>query len=316
MFPLRVVVFGSTGFIGKALCGFLLAHGHEVFEVSSRAGHFDGVTGRLSCKVPRRVDVGVFLAQSPYWKDGNLNLRHLWGVNVGAAIDAATEVLSAGGKRFIYASSGSVYHSSFEPLKETSRLCRNQAYALSKIHGEESLSLPPIGLETTAVRLFTVYGRGQADRFFPRLVSTVTSGEPVKLQPRTEGAKDPLGMRLSMCHVRDVCAVIEQLIPVIGVPVVNVASPEVTSVGQLAGAIGERLGRRPSFENVSTPRIGDLVADCSELARVVQHEFLSIEDGIALSLDGPNDDLEVWPGAHGQAAARNGGTSRSPSARR
>src|SRR5262245_16385016 len=103
---MKVAVIGSGGFIGRALTRVLAAGGVEVVPISSASdGAFDENTGVIAERFLRetKLDVVVYLAQSPYYREMPHRAAHLWGVNVVSAIKAGEWARTCGATRFIYA---------------------------------------------------------------------------------------------------------------------------------------------------------------------------------------------------------------------
>jgi len=282
----KVVVIGAGGYLGRAVSARLEAHGHAVVRLSSQSGDFDTDTGLLlpTAKLAS-VDAGVYLAQSPYWHAARVRAGHLWNVNVVSALRASTRIADAGGGRFLYASTGNVYEPGFAPHAETDSLDRSSAYSLSKIHAEEGLAVVAGGLDVSVLRLFGIFGPGQQGRLFPRLCESIGAGRPVVLQP-AEGDDEPLGLRLSMCHVEDAAEVIVGLLPLHGCPRLNVAAPQPTSLFMLAKQIGRNIGRAPVYQRVEEPRAADFIADTGLLRSLRLHDFPSLAERVSMSCVG------------------------------
>lgn len=273
---MRVAVFGSGGFVGRALCAELMAQGHDVVPLSTKTGAFSPESGLLLLDdTTIQCDAGIYLAQSPFWRSENLNWDHLWNVNVLSARKALDLVRKGGACRFIYTSTGSVYAPSFEPLTESSTLDRSEPYKLSKIQAEEILlATVESHLAVTIARLFTVVGPGQRDRLLPTLHELVMRDQPIKLQPSSDDDCPTDGLRLSLVDVYDVACCLVELLKVRDCPVVNVAASEPTSIFDIASTIGRQHHKKPIFQRTDPSRNGDLVASTEVLERSVNHRFL------------------------------------------
>ncbi|MDP1878058.1 MAG: NAD(P)-dependent oxidoreductase [Actinomycetota bacterium] len=280
---MRVAVVGAGGFLGRALCSRLEVLGHSVVRLSSKSGDFEAGSGLLTTpRLPDGIDAGVYLAQSPHGRSGPERADHLWNVNVTSALRAHRLVAAAGGYRFLYASTGSVYAPAFAAHRESDPVDRSSAYPLSKIHAEEALALDAGDVDVSVLRLFGIFGAGQHARLFPRLCEAIRAERPVDLFPAAAGAQDR-GLRLSLCHVDDAVDVIIALLPVLGLPRVNVAAPAPTTMYDLAREIGRNLGCPPHFSYAPEPRTCDLLADTSLLAGLRVHDFPPLADRIAMS---------------------------------
>jgi nucleoside-diphosphate-sugar epimerase len=277
------MVIGASGFLGGQLCTELAAGGAQVLRASSSAGTgIDPATGLLPADfcVPPATDAVVYLAQSPYSRRMPEMASHFLGVNTFSPADAAVRAAAAGAKRFVYASTGNVYQPSFAPLKETAQLRRDNWYALSKIHAEETLALMQGVIDVTSVRIFGLYGPGQTERLIPRLVDAVASAQPVMLEPKSANAAPDGGLRISLLHVRDAARIIVALIGVRAVPLLNLASDEALDIREISSLIGERLGVAPIYRAAPAARQGDMIADIGLLQRSLAPSFTSFRAGV------------------------------------
>ena len=279
------VVIGAGGFIGRRITATLA--GGNVYPVSSAQAAFDehGLLRVDTLDAPDGVDAVIYLSQSPRYRDLPQSADHLWSVNVVSAIRAAEWARRRGAGRFIYASSGTVYAPGFDPHGEDEPLRRDQWYALSKVHAEEALAPFTTGLSVTCVRLFGVYGPHQQGKLVANLIASIRRGDSVHLQPHPTNPDDHDGMRLSLIHVDDAAKAIVDLIAHREVGVVNLASPEVLSIRQIASTIGERLGRQPAFETAAVAREGDVIANVSRLLALMPRPFATLASSIEAVID-------------------------------
>jgi nucleoside-diphosphate-sugar epimerase len=295
---MRVLVVGSGGFIGRRLVARLLSASIDVRQATSQqSGGIDPATGLLSPSfaVPAGTSAVVYLAQSPHYRQTPTLAQHLLNVNVVSAVRVAELARAAGVRHFLYASTGSVYAPSFEPLVETAPVRRDGWYSLSKVMAEEALALFRNDLDMTVVRPFGVYGPGQSSMLVARLIAAVGSGEEITLQRHPHAADDRDGLRISLCYVDDAVRILESLVHGAGPPVLNLAGPKAVSIRELAETIGQVLGRSPKLQLVDRVREGDLIADISRLRTAVSAlEFTPLPQGICQTV--------AWS-RHAEAAA-------------
>ena len=262
--------------------------GADVVASSSKDGTgMDPETGLFPPQfaVPPGTGAVFYLAQSPHYREGCDRAPHVLNVNTVSATRVAGMAARAGVRKFIYASTGNVYAPGFSPHAESAALHRDTWYELSKVHAEEALALFRDQLDVAVVRLFGVYGPGQSGRLVPTLASAVASGKPIVIERNPTDPSDLGGFRISLCYVEDAVRILAALLDCERVPVLNVAGDEVLNMRQIATAIGNAMGRPPSFDVTTRPRGGDLVADISLLKRLLQPQFTPFEIGLHHMLD-------------------------------
>jgi UDP-glucose 4-epimerase len=290
---MKVIIFGSKGYLGRHLTAQLESEGLEFDQVSSQDGSgIDPITGLLPQNFEISADAEttvVYLSQSPRFRDVPHEAPHILAVNTHSAICAATAAFKAGVRRFIYISTGTVYAPSFSPLDETAPVRRDTWYTLSKLHAEETLQLFRESMEIIVVRPFTLYGPTQTGRLIPNLIDSVRSHRPISINPRKQPShpdnQSDGGLRISLCHISDAVRVILHLIHFGGPGLLNLASPEAPSIRELAEMIGTYLGITPQFEIINRRREYDLVADITLLRQTIPHSFIPLESGLKEIVD-------------------------------
>jgi UDP-glucose 4-epimerase len=285
---MKVIVFGSAGYLGSRLVARLAEEGIESRGVSSLDGTgIEPTTGLLppDFELPDAAGATVvYLSQSPRFRQVPAEAPHVMAVNSLSAVKAAVAATRAGARRFIYVSTGTVYAPSYQPLTEDSPVRRDNWYALTKLHGEEGVCLFRDQLEVVIVRPFAIYGPAQTGRLVPNLVDAIREGRRITIQSRAvpdgldgfEGG----GLRISLCHIDDAVSVFLHLIHEGGPGVINLAGPEALSIREISEAIGRRLEKVPVFERSEVKRDFDLIADVTRLNRMVQHSYISFEEGL------------------------------------
>lgn len=290
---MKVIIFGSKGYLGHHLTAQFKTEGLEFEQVSSQDGSgIDPTSGLLPVNFEINADAEttvVYLSQSPRFRDVPHEAPHILAVNTYSAICAATAAFKAGVRRFIYISTGTVYAPSFSPLDETAPVRRDTWYTLSKLHAEEALQLFRDSMEIIVVRPFTLYGPAQTGRLVPNLIDSVRSQRSVSINPRKQAGhpddQSDGGLRISLCHISDAVRVILHLIRFGGPGLLNLASPESPTIRQLAEMIGTYLGIPPQFEIMKRRREYDLVADISLLRQSIPHFFIPLESGLKEIVD-------------------------------
>jgi nucleoside-diphosphate-sugar epimerase len=284
----KVTVIGSGGYIGRNLVLSLKKREFDVQGFSSSNGDcIDPTTGILSegFSVPSSTNVIIYLAQSPCYRQVPDMSWHLWNVNVVSAVKIAELARRANVKRFIYASTGSVYAPSFKPLSETSPLSGDNWYSLSKIHAEEALSLYRNDIDLTIMRIFGIYGPGQNDKLVPKLLESVLEEREIGIERNEEDASDLDGLKISLCYIDNVVDILISLIMKGELPYINIAGNEVVSVRKIATIIGRCLEKTPKFKVLDKYRKFDLIADISLLQRTLNPLFTNLERGLKKTIE-------------------------------
>lgn len=263
---MKVLVSGATGFVASHLIPALAAHGHDVLA----AGHDRARLprdGALQFDLAARewpalpdVDAVIHLAQANVpFPDG---ADALFAVNVAATQRLLEHARRTGARRFVLASSGSVYGTSATPLTEESALAARDFYSATKVAAERLANAYGDHLDIAVLRLFVPYGPGQVRRMLPRLAERIRSGEPIQLNRDGRPRMNPI-------YVEDVVNVVLHALDWPGrVGVLNVAGDEVTDIRAASELMGRLLGIEPRFE-AGEGEVADIVADNARL-----HAFL------------------------------------------
>jgi nucleoside-diphosphate-sugar epimerase len=263
----------------------LTAHGHAV-TATARAGRHPAEP-RVSWVVCDVTDPG-FVGVLPDTADAVVHLAQAGGSPpdhsaLGAVNVESTRLLldysrRAGVKRFVFASSGSVYGGSPSPIREDQSARPPDAYARSKAEAEALLERAPPELGVCALRLFAPYGPGQNGRLIADLIGRVASGLPVTLR----GDGHP---RLNPIFVDDVAQIVVRALDIPVPPILNVAGDEVLSIRDMAESIGRAVGFPPLFEDAPGDPPADLVGDTTLLRRTFELGKLTpFERGIAATV--------------------------------
>ena len=145
----RVLVTGSSGFIGSYLCHFLSNQGHEVFGIDLVAGKntdfevditFPGLTKKIAEFQPETV---IHLAAQIDVRESLKNPGFDLLVNGVGTINLIEFSIESNCRNFIYISSGgAIYGSEAEvPFTESHEISPKSPYGLSKLTGEKYVKL-------------------------------------------------------------------------------------------------------------------------------------------------------------------------------
>lgn len=292
---MKILVTGATGFIGTRLIPRLVEEGHDVTCVARSAREKPALAGAhrwlvldlAALQVPPesvKADAVIYLAQSRRYREFPDQARDILAVNANAVLTMLDWARSRGVRSFVYASSANVYGAGPEPLVESAPMAPASFYGQTKQIGEMLVGSYAEFFECTTLRLFTVYGHGQAGTLIPSLVDRIRKGDPIQLQ----GAD---GLRLSPVVVDEAAHFLAKAIELRSegrAAVFNLGGPEGLNLRQLSQQIGQAVGREPVFNELRGPEPGGWLADLSALREafgsVPQVRF---RDGIRQAITAP-----------------------------
>ena len=214
---MRSLVTGVAGFIGSHLAERLINEGHEVVGIDCFTDYYARSIKEKNLKVLLQKPGFIFLEDNLlevnlsdllvsvdyiFHQAAQAGVRSSWGaefeIYTSNNILATQKLLEASKhsdiKRFIYASSSSVYGDSEElPLSEKSLLRPVSPYGVTKLAGEhlcysywKNYQIPVIPL-----RYFTVYGpRQRPDMAFHRFVRAILGGGEIEIYGNGEQTRD------------------------------------------------------------------------------------------------------------------------------
>jgi nucleoside-diphosphate-sugar epimerase len=213
----RCLVTGAAGFIGSHVTQALAAQGHEVVGVDCLTSYYDRLRKEVNireaaargpfqfleldlhdaavARLLKGTDVVFHLAGQP-------GVRSSWGASFADYVRNNVTVTQrlleasqeAGIRRFVYASSSSVYGNTAQLPTTESAPCRPfSPYGVTKLAAENLCSAYADNgrVETVSLRYFTVYGpRQRPDMAFSRFISTALRGDPLPLNANGDQVRD------------------------------------------------------------------------------------------------------------------------------
>jgi UDP-glucuronate 4-epimerase len=306
---MRLLLTGAAGFIGAHLSARLLRHGHEVVGLDNFDPFYDPAIKERN--VAALADQPGFALVRGDIRDQAL-VRELFGrrpgfagvvhlaalagvrpslaqplryadVNVSGTLNLLEACRAAGVRRFVFASSSSVYgaHSPV-PFRESDPAVRPASpYAATKRAGELLCSsyADLYAIDTCALRFFTVYGPRQrpemAIHAFTRLIA---AGQPVPFFGDGQSARD---YTFIDDIIDGVVAAVER--QPAGATVYNLGGSRTTTLARLVELIAAALGRAPLLDR-RPDQPGDVPITYADVTRAAAElgyaPQVSIEAGI------------------------------------
>ncbi len=212
-------------------------------------------------------------------------------VNVEGTLNILQAAVGAGVRRFVYASSSSVYGDSTDLPQEESHLPKPLSpYAVSKLAGEHYAQCftQTFGLETVSLRYFNVFGPHQDPEskysaLIPAFISQVAQGKPFEIH------WDGLQGRDFTC-VDDVVQanLLAAKATSVSGRAFNIANGHSRTVLEVADAIAKILGRNPGRQHTEK-RQGDVRttwANIEQARRLLGYEpRVDFEAGLRRTID-------------------------------
>jgi len=306
----RILVTGAAGFIGSHLCESLLYRGFHVRGLDAftdfYAPHrkyanvadlvvepaFDLVTADLLtadlAEVLDGVDAVAHLAGEP-------GVSTSWGPDFERYLDRnvlATHRLlagatSAGVRRFVYASSSSVY-GVIDPAGKPGEPRPASPYGVSKLAAETLVGAyaTTFGLSALSLRYFSVYGpRQRPDMAAHRFIEALLDGRPLTLFGDGRQVRD-------FTHVDDVVAATVQALvadPLPPVTVLDVASSSPVEISTLIGTLRDLVGAAAVGLDERSERPGDVPRTEGRITAAREHlgwaPVTDLRTGLARQVD-------------------------------
>jgi UDP-N-acetylglucosamine 4-epimerase len=337
--PRRWLVTGAAGFIGSHLTETLLLLGQEVFgldnfstgspenlaDVTSRVGperaaRFSFVEGDirdpLACRrALENVDVVLHHAALGSVPRSMADPLATHGSNVDGFVQVLLAAREAGVRRFVYASSSSVYgDDASDPKVEDSTGQPLSPYAASKRIDEiyAATFARSHGVKSTGLRYFNVFGprqdpNGAYAAVIPRWIERLLTGEPCAIYGDGSTSRD-------FCYVQNVVQanLLAALVPdaEAGPPVVNVACGARTSLLELFATIRRQVasyvpGAGDRTPRLEAPRPGDILHSRASIERARSYLGYQPSHELARGLE----ETVQWYAERGTRRAARAGTS-------
>ena len=191
--PLKLLVTGANGFVGRAFCAEAVARGLSVVAVTRQATNLHNVQvvslGNIDANTDWQAtllgcDVVMHLAARVHVMDEHSTkpLQAFLDVNCYATMSLAKQAAAAGVKRFVYVSSIKVNgeFTAIKPFTEENQANPQDSYAVSKWQAEQTLLqlAKETDMEVVIIRPTLVYGAGVKANFLS-LLNAVNKSLPL-----------------------------------------------------------------------------------------------------------------------------------------
>ena len=281
----RCLVTGGAGFIGSHLVDALLAAGHEVrvvdnFSTGDRRnlfhlrGEIDVMEGELRSyermtAAMRGCEIAFHQAALPSVPRSIQDPLTSNDVNINGTLNTLLAARDAGVRRFVYASSSSVYGLvASEVKREDLRIAPVAPYAVAKYGGEAYCHSfhAAYGLETVALRYFNVFGPRQSpiseySAVIPNFMAAILMEEAPRIHGDGLQARDFTYVE-NVVHANLLAASTEAAAG----EVFNVGCGERTTIVELLDAIQDVAGSRVEPVHLP-PRVADIRHSMADIAK-------------------------------------------------
>ena len=284
----KVIVTGAGGLLGRHVVPCLAEH-CEVWAAGRKPPPFDmaGVHSLAidlsapleGSSLPQQVDSVVYLAQSNRFREFPEAVEDVFHVNTAQVVAMLDYARRAGARNFVFASTGGVYGTGDKPFAEAHAVPPRGAslpfYPASKLAAEILARAFESCMNIVILRFFFIYGRGQKrEMLIPRLIDNVTAGRPISLQ-------GPNGLRLNPIAASDAAEAVAAAEALGESATINVAGPEVLSIREISETIGDLVGRDPIFQIQADQLPGHVVADISNMRRLLMTPRRRFADAVS-----------------------------------
>jgi UDP-glucuronate 4-epimerase len=305
-----ILVTGAAGFIGSHLCEALLQLGYEVVGIdnfdsfysrdekesnlrisrlSSHFRFFEGSAGDIETlnKIDQNPDIVVHLAAKAGVQPSLRSPQAYVETNIGVTIALLEWMRSRQIKKFIFASSSSVYGNNskipfvesdvvnepISPYAFSKRSCEIMNYTYHSLFGFDIINL----------RFFTVYGeRQRPDLAIRKFVHNILAGKPITMYGDGSSARD---YTYYSDTVNGILAAINFIMHHEGVwEIVNLGNSSPVPLRELVKTIAEVTQERPKFiyEAMKPGDVNITYADIEKGGRLLNyHPKVDLRTGIS-----------------------------------
>jgi UDP-glucose 4-epimerase len=302
---MKALVTGCAGFIGSHLTDRLLADGYEVTGIDCFTDYYprsikesnigDAIKYKNFTFIEKDIlDVTSFPdVDYVFHQAAQAGVRASWGrdftiytrMNIQSTQYLLESYKEKNLKKFVYASSSSVYGDVALPMKESVRLQPVSPYGVTKLAAEHLCYLywKNYGVPTISLRYFTVYGpRQRPDMGIYKFVRAILNGDPITIYGDGTQTRD-------FTYIADIVdANIKAAYSPITGESFNIGGGSRITVNELIRIIEEKCGKKGSiiYGDQQKGDVTDTLADISiTLTKLGWTPHISVQDGIRSFVD-------------------------------
>jgi len=297
---MKILCTGHSGLLGSHLVTLLKSEGHEVYGISrtNRMGmignFFLGDLADVSLStatqyVFERVkpEVVYHLAANAAEAKGQVSPVDMVSRNLLLSTNVLRFAIQSGVKKFIYASSVSVYGDAPVPYTETSQPQPKDIYGVNKLAFEQELKIMAqvYGFDYTIFRPHNLYGPGQNPNDLTKNVINMFMRKILLKEPYT--ILGDSSVRRGFSYAPDVAKVFAQALEGLSKITMNVGTAHIASIEQLSTLLQHitnsniPVDRKP----LRKQEISEFVADHSLQSSLVEYHETLLEDGLRETWD-------------------------------
>jgi UDP-glucuronate 4-epimerase len=292
---MRILLTGGAGFIGSHLLERLLARGDDVAVVDDFNDYYDPALKRRNLPkggfrlherdirdaagivAQEKPDLLIHLAARAGVRPSLVDPALYESVNVAGTLGLLEACRRAEVRRFIFASSSSVYGNAHVPFREDDpALHPVSPYGVTKLLGEHYARIYSRlhGLHATCLRFFTVYGpRQRPDMAIHAFTAAIAQGREIRMFGDGSTERD-------YTHIADivqgVLGAVDHDEPF---GVYNLGESRTVALRRLIDLLGEQVGRKPLVKQFPE-QPGDVQRTCASIDKARQN--LGYAPGVAI----------------------------------
>ena len=297
---MKILCTGHSGLLGSHLVTLLKSEGHEVYGISrtNRMGmignFFLGDLADVSLStatqyVFERVkpEVVYHLAANAAEAKGQVSPVDMVSRNLLLSTNVLRFAIQSGVKKFIYASSVSVYGDAPVPYTEDSQPQPKDIYGVNKLAFEQELKIMAqvYGFDYTIFRPHNLYGPGQNPNDLTKNVINMFMRKILLKEPYT--ILGDSSVRRGFSYAPDVAKVFAQALEGLSKITMNVGTTHIASIEQLSTLLqhitdsNTPVDRKP----LRKQEIDLFIADHSLQSRLVEYHETLLEEGLRETWD-------------------------------